>query len=909
MTESDASEGVHAAARRSPTRRLRIVRAVVRHARARIGDGLRRAIVPARLGHLHDLAARWRRLVLPRLRAALERVRRGRVAARLAPRIIAFSTLSPALKIALGASYGALLVLALMTAGHTLLETGAPFRLEGGIYMPLGVFLAGVPIFILVATLLMASAILANAVARWGAIVLLTVMVGLIASGAYPQPWTADSPAQFEVLSQAWAHALLQLELPVMLLIGIAIFRRRLPRRALLAGCLVAFLVLTALIGRFAEIGDPGFAGLAATMFVGQGVVFVLPAILVVGADVAEWTEILGESAAEALPPQSKRREWAYAAVAIALNAGVIAYWTIRLASGELEQGSVTSGGLALAAVTLAAGLGAIFAVLLLSRSRRSHGGHVGYLTILIWGCLIAGAPIVLSPFAEQDAPPPTQIFRLRSLTFSIDVPPGSESDVLKDTSRNELVRLTPAKTSGELLITSSHIDDKVEDLNSMIVAGKTFPPTALVLSAPDADGWMRFDATLVRYANMRHGWTNLGLQLVKAGIPARPGLPKSEGGQVTAVVPDSPAARAGIGGNDIVLAVDGHAVTGVDDLLRITEPLEIGTNVMLTVWRDGGTQEIAVTLAEQPEEQKPKVHFVIWKKSIAFEPGRTNVHYDSYNYLTGACSVRQLDDCMATLETMKKSWMPGVRSVPSWWGRLAIRLSWLVLAVAVCAAIPWFRRRSDARSAVALAALALVSFAYVGLRNSGGAYAITNFDATMVPWLLRAELLIVVIGSAAMLGWLAVRRRAHANGVHLLRLVTALNFTMLVLYNAFAALDYSSDTAEHSNIAKGLLVIAALTWEITASGSVTNIATRRLPRASRMLLFLAYVLLVADTVFILFPSRYLDMNLPAFNPEVYILKGIVLLGVPLIFAGFAIRMAGLLRRRNVPADQPPAAG
>jgi hypothetical protein len=131
----------------------------------------------------------------------------------------------------------------------------------------------------------------------------------------------------------------------------------------------------------------------------------------------------------------------------------------------------------------------------------------------------------------------------------------------------------------------------------------------------------------------------------------------------------------------------------------------------------------------------------------------------------------------------------------------------------------------------------------------------------------------------------------------------------MLVLYNAFEALDYSSDTAEHSNIAKGLLVIAALTWEITASGSLTNVATRYLPRASRMLLFLAYVLLVAVMVFILFSGRYLEMTLAAFNPEGYILKGIILLGVPLIFAGFAIRMAGLLRRRHVPADRPHSAG
>ncbi len=73
----------------------------------------------------------------------------------------------------------------------------------------------------------------------------------------------------------------------------------------------------------------------------------------------------------------------------------------------------------------------------------------------------------------------------------------------------------------------------------------------------------------------------------------------RSNGLEVTTVVAGSPAARAGLRPEDVVLDVDGIAVVGVGELQRLMTGERIGRPVPLRVYRSGDVVEIAVTPTE----------------------------------------------------------------------------------------------------------------------------------------------------------------------------------------------------------------------------------------------------------------------------------------------------------------------
>ncbi|MGC2194926.1 MAG: trypsin-like peptidase domain-containing protein [Terriglobales bacterium] len=75
--------------------------------------------------------------------------------------------------------------------------------------------------------------------------------------------------------------------------------------------------------------------------------------------------------------------------------------------------------------------------------------------------------------------------------------------------------------------------------------------------------------------------------------------LPKETGVIVLSSEPNSPAGRAGLRDGDVIIALEGQAVAGVDDLHRVLSDVRAGVRAELTVLR--GTEQL--TLAIVPEE------------------------------------------------------------------------------------------------------------------------------------------------------------------------------------------------------------------------------------------------------------------------------------------------------------------
>lgn len=106
----------------------------------------------------------------------------------------------------------------------------------------------------------------------------------------------------------------------------------------------------------------------------------------------------------------------------------------------------------------------------------------------------------------------------------------------------------------------------------------------------------------LVRFGRVRRAL--LGLSGQREVVPRRfaraHGLSQATAVLVTEIVPGGPAARAGVERGDLVLAIGGHTVAGVDDLLRWLTGERVGAAVELTLLRRGDVRRVTAVPVER---------------------------------------------------------------------------------------------------------------------------------------------------------------------------------------------------------------------------------------------------------------------------------------------------------------------
>jgi len=107
----------------------------------------------------------------------------------------------------------------------------------------------------------------------------------------------------------------------------------------------------------------------------------------------------------------------------------------------------------------------------------------------------------------------------------------------------------------------------------------------------------------LVRHGRVRRAF--IGISAQQAAIPPRrqraAGLQQDSAVMVGTIESGSTADRAGLKAGDIVLGLDGHTITGADDLIRALTGEKIGRTVALDILRGAGR----LTVALVPEERK----------------------------------------------------------------------------------------------------------------------------------------------------------------------------------------------------------------------------------------------------------------------------------------------------------------
>jgi S1-C subfamily serine protease len=148
---------------------------------------------------------------------------------------------------------------------------------------------------------------------------------------------------------------------------------------------------------------------------------------------------------------------------------------------------------------------------------------------------------------------------------------------------------LNPGNSGGALVNGSG----EVVGINTA-VAG-----VGLGLAIPINATTRRIVSALMRDGRVRRAWIGIagGARPLPPRIAALVG--RDDAVEVVEVMDDSPAARAGLHAEDLVVAIDGVPVRGVDDLQRLLGEERIGADVALTVVREGEPREVLV----RPEE------------------------------------------------------------------------------------------------------------------------------------------------------------------------------------------------------------------------------------------------------------------------------------------------------------------
>ena len=100
--------------------------------------------------------------------------------------------------------------------------------------------------------------------------------------------------------------------------------------------------------------------------------------------------------------------------------------------------------------------------------------------------------------------------------------------------------------------------------------------------------------------------WLGVELHEVNGDTAKELKLPAERGVVLSSIVPDSPAAKAGLKENDVVTEINGQRVEGAAQFRRMIREVPAGRTAQLTVWRDGHAQTVTVALGKAEERRHP---------------------------------------------------------------------------------------------------------------------------------------------------------------------------------------------------------------------------------------------------------------------------------------------------------------
>ncbi len=108
----------------------------------------------------------------------------------------------------------------------------------------------------------------------------------------------------------------------------------------------------------------------------------------------------------------------------------------------------------------------------------------------------------------------------------------------------------------------------------------------------------------LLRYGRLRLGWIGVRAQDLTPNIADALAVPVPYGAIVVGLDPGGPASRGGLQVGDVILRFGRQAPRDARALARIVAGTSIGSDIPVTIWRDGKQATLSAIVAEWPRDQ-----------------------------------------------------------------------------------------------------------------------------------------------------------------------------------------------------------------------------------------------------------------------------------------------------------------
>jgi serine protease Do len=152
-------------------------------------------------------------------------------------------------------------------------------------------------------------------------------------------------------------------------------------------------------------------------------------------------------------------------------------------------------------------------------------------------------------------------------------------------------VPVNPGNSGGPLF----NLQGEVIGINSMIYS-QTGGFQGLSFAIPINEA-MKVKDELVKTGHVSRGRLGVAVQGLNQTLADSFGLPKPNGALVSSVDPGGPAAKAGLQAGDVILAVNGVAISDSTDLPSLIAGIKPGSKAEIQIWRDKGKKNVMATI------------------------------------------------------------------------------------------------------------------------------------------------------------------------------------------------------------------------------------------------------------------------------------------------------------------------
>jgi serine protease Do len=155
---------------------------------------------------------------------------------------------------------------------------------------------------------------------------------------------------------------------------------------------------------------------------------------------------------------------------------------------------------------------------------------------------------------------------------------------------------INPGNSGGPLV----NMQGEIVGINTAIVAGGSGIGFAIPSNMA-----RKIYTELQSKGRVTRGWLGVSIQPLTPELAKSFGAKDNKGVLLSEVMPDSPAAKAGLQSGDILLEFQGKKMEAPADLQRAVGLTSPGNSAKVKVWRDQGEKSMEVKIGEAPDDQR----------------------------------------------------------------------------------------------------------------------------------------------------------------------------------------------------------------------------------------------------------------------------------------------------------------